>query len=548
METTRVIEILNRTIHTRGKNVLDKICVQLHKHIKHAVCDTAYFNSISAVLREIPDSSGSRYYVPYHVPIAIAADEFLYCSFKDTADFIYVTPDNYQAVCERTALLLVVSSWRGLHQEWRFMGTEGSSANTAVHEMIDYFRQKGRKTVFYSKEDPPHYEHFLPIARKCEVIFTSAAEKIDDYKKDCRTDQVYLLKFGINPVYHNPIGCRVKKRKNEVVFSGSWMRKYPNRVREQRMIFDGILESGNKLKIIDRNYERNNWTFLFPAKYYRCISPSIEHRYLQKVHKLYDWAVNVNSVTDSESMFANRVYELQANGNLLLSNDSTGMRQQFAGVKVIHCKQDVSKWLRAYSDERLYEQQVQGIRRVMTGETTFDRVGTMLRLCGFHAKQPKRRAAVLATRITKELKQDFEKQSYKDKLLMEMDSNGNTGLQAEFDQCDIVALWDENSRYGQFYLEDMINAFKYTNCCYVTKNSFLENGVRREGAEHIYTDCIYNVYATVFWKDAVDYREVLRRFQIGESVIVENGYSLDHFNYCRENSQSMTGENHDKRF
>lgn len=532
METKRVRAILSRTICSRGKNVRDRLCVLLHKRMKGVMCDTGYFQAISEILQEIPESNGGKYYEPYDVPIAIVADEFLYHSFQGTADFKYVTPDNYKEVCKETALLLVVSSWRGLHQEWRVMGTEGSDANLAVHKMIGYYREMGRKVAFYSKEDPPHYGHFLPIAKKCDIIFTSAAEKVDAYKRDCQTDQVYLLRFGINPAYHNPIGCRVMKRKQEVVFSGSWMKKYPDRVREQRMIFDGVLKAGRKLKIIDRNYARDNWTFLFPAKYYQYISPSIEHRYLQKVHKLYDWAINLNSVTESESMFANRIYELQANGNLLLSNGSVGMQKQFAEVKVIHHKQDVGKWLHAYSDEELYEQQAAGIRRVMTGETTYDRVGELLRHCGFPVSQPIRMVAVLATKMTDGLKKDFEEQTYPHKLLLEL--NKDEEIDARIHGCAAVALWDGDSRYGKYYLEDMMNAFKYTDSGYITKNCFYTDGKLCMGAEHNYTDHISNAYATVFWKDAVDWRDILARTEDEGTVFVENGYSMDHFQYtCR---------------
>ena len=46
-------------------------------------------------------------------------------------------------------------------------------------------------------------------------------------------------------------------------------------------------------------------------------------------HRLFRWAINVNSVKYSETMFANRVYELQAMGNLLLTNYSMGVNNKF---------------------------------------------------------------------------------------------------------------------------------------------------------------------------------------------------------------------------
>ena len=518
------------TISFVGKSICAIVRIGLHILLRNIICDTNYFPNIRKEIENIPESNGQKYYVPYHVPIAIVADEFLYNSFKDIADFKYVTPDNYKFVCDEVEMLLIVTTWRGLHNEWRLMGTEKSTTNRAVYELIRYFKEKEKKIVFYSKEDPPHYQHFLPIAKQCDIIFTSAIEKIEEYKKDCSNDKVYLMKFGINPVYHNPIGSRLKKRKNEVIFSGSWVKKYPDRIREQEMIFDGVLSAGKKLKIIDRNFERNVWGFLFPIKYYKYISPSIDHESLQKVHKLYDWAINMNSVRDSRSMFANRIYELQATGNLIISNESVGVKEQFAEVIIADCQEDVIAALKTYDDEGVYEHQIAGIRRVMKNETTFDRVGELLYNSGYRVSQPIRKVAVLAEKLTEEIRRDFDKQTYPYKILLEM----NADLEKELEECDMVAIWNANSEYGPFYLEDMINGFKYTNCGYITKDSFICDGELCTGVEHNYINFIRNVYTTVFWKDAVDYLKILQLANVSGLVYVENGYSTDHLNYFQK--------------
>lgn len=515
------------TINAIGKSIQIKGQIMLHILLKKVLCDTNYFQDICKEVEAIPESNGEKYYEPYQIPVAIIADEFLFNSFKDIADFKYITPENYITACEKVELLLIVTSWRGLHNEWRLMGTEGSNANQIVYEVIKYYREKGKKIVFYSKEDPPNYQHFLPIARQCDIIFTSAVEKIEAYKRDCGKDKVYLMKFGINPVYHNPIGCRLKKRKNEVIFSGSWVKKYPDRIKEQEMIFDGVLEAGRKLKIIDRNFERNNWGFLFPVKFYKYISPSIDHEHLQKVHKFYDWAINMNSVRDSRTMFANRIYELQAAGNLILSNESLGVREQFKEVQIVENKEDVIAALNAFDDEEVYWHQIAGIRRIMKGETTFDRVGELLRNSGYEVCQPVRKVAVLAKELTEEIKKDFEKQTYPHKILLKLDEE----IEKKLDDCDMVAVWDQNSEYGAFYLEDMINAFKYTNCDYITKDCIIRNGELVAGIEHNYVDCIRNVYATVFWKNAIECKEILQFASESEHISVKNGYSIDYFNY-----------------
>src|SRR5690606_910695 len=104
---------------------------------------------------------------------------------------------------------------------------------------------------------------------------------------------------------------------------------------------DGVTEAGKDLKIIDRNYELKLEAYFFPEKYLSYVSPSIKHEYLQKVHKLFDWAINLNTVKLSNTMFANRVYELQALGNILLSNYSIGVNNKFPNVFLVQNKEEV---------------------------------------------------------------------------------------------------------------------------------------------------------------------------------------------------------------
>src|SRR5699024_3976645 len=119
----------------------------------------------------------------------------------------------------------------------------------------------------------------------------------------------------INPEYSHPIGMRKFPKFNEILFAGSWMPRYPDRLKDTRMLFDGVIESGRELKIIDRNFERNNSRYFFPEKYVKYLSPSLDHEDLQKLHKLYNWSINLSSVQNSNTMFPHRIYELQVLGN-----------------------------------------------------------------------------------------------------------------------------------------------------------------------------------------------------------------------------------------
>ena len=494
---------------------------------REAAYKKGFLEQLQPILDAMPVSNGSRYYEKIEIKIAIIADEFLFDSFKDIAEFIYITPDDYEEYIDKVDFLLVASAWRGLHNEWRLMATEGKETNEKLHQTITAYKEAGKTVVFYSKEDPPNYEHFLPIAKRADIIFTSCVEKIEDYKRDCGIEKVNALTFCINPVFHNPIGMKNRNKKDGIFFAGSWMLKYPERVKALEMMLDASVASGKEVTIADRNFSQNNINYFFPKKYYSYLVKEIPHDYLQKVHKLYEWAININSITESKTMFANRVYELQANGCLMLSNRSVGVQEQFDEVIIVETPEDVESALNRYDSEEIYRHQINGVRRVMTGETCFDRVKYILNTIGYEISENVRKVLVVAEQITPAIKEMFANQSYQQKDLVEL-SELTEELYSKY---DMVTKWDTNSKYEKYYLEDMINGFKYTNSDYITKSSYIENGTVVGDVEHDYVDTISNCYATVIWREAMSMHNFVA---LKSDVALSGGYSIDHFNYEKQ--------------
>src|SRR5690606_7062273 len=105
----------------------------------------------------------------------------------------------------------------------------GSKRRDEVLEIIKYYRSKGIKIAFYSKEDPTNYDRYVGLAKECDYIFTTAAEKVESYKQDTKNENVHVLQFGINPLYHNPIGIRKFPKEKDILFAGSWYKRYPHR-------------------------------------------------------------------------------------------------------------------------------------------------------------------------------------------------------------------------------------------------------------------------------------------------------------------------------
>lgn len=487
------------------------------------VSDEGFFNNIKNKLENIPDSNGCRYYEKIKVNIGIIADEFLMHSYKGVANFIYITPENYKEYIGKLDLFLVVTAWKGLNMEWKSLGNPNiRKKRNELFNIIDTYKKSGTKIAFYSKEDPVNFDIFKEIATKCEYIFTTCEEIVDKYKLYCQNDNVYVLKFGVNPTYHNPIGFKSIEKESKVVFSGSWYKKYPHRIADMKMLFDGVIDSKLDLKIIDRNYDLKLQQYFFPENYLKYVSPAIEHEYLQKAHKLFDWAINFNSVKDSNTMFANRIYELQALGNILISNYSVGVNNLFPNVFIVNEKQEVKNIIDNFNDEDVYRHQVLGIRSVMSNETSYTRINSLLNTIGIEHNFINRKVLVVANKIDARMRQMFERQSYKEKtLISEEDFTENIK-----NKYDIVAFFDNNKVYERFYLEDMINAFKYTNSRYITKDSYYNGENLVEGIEHNYINVIKDKYKTVFWANEFSLEE-LENIK-GEC---EGGYSIDHFEF-----------------
>ena len=138
--------------------------------------------------------------------------------------------------------------------------------------------------------------------------------------------------------------------------------------------------------------------------------------------------------------------------------------------------------------------------------------------------------AVVADKDTNRIQEMFRRQTYKKtELLFEkaVSINDLTGY-------DMVAFFSDAMDYEIFYLEDMVNAFKYTACDYITKASFYKGNQFVSGLEHDYVNRMDSKYRTVFWRESIDMHNILDR---DEPMDLPNGYSIDHFNYSAEKQE-----------
>ncbi|MCG3399810.1 glycosyltransferase [Staphylococcus massiliensis] len=442
-------------------------------------------------LDKLPSSNGSAVFKKSSVKIGMVADTFLFNSFKDVCDLEYISYDD--KLNKNFDLVIIASTWRGIDRSWTGVAGPQSDKRQVLYDKINEFRNANIPVVFYSKEDPVNYSKFKDIAKECDVIFTSCEEKIDDYKSFCNNDKVYVLQFGANPHYHNPVGTRsdiTKKFDDEVLFAGSWMKRYPHRNNDLKRIINGVLDANKELTIIDRNLELRASRYNYPQDFIPYLTTPVPHEKLMKLHKLYRFAINVNSVKYSSSMFANRVFELQAFGNLLLSNYSVGVNNQFPNVFIVNDREDVVNIMSNYDEDYLNSLRAKSIRNVMRNNTTYHRVDQILETLNMEAVQREPKILVVGESNHPSIRESFDRQlNVKADFSLKQKNYNITDY-------DFVTYFDESNFYEEYYLEDLLSAFKYTNVDYVTKDNNKE--------AHNYTHNYENKFRTMFKSNFVE--------------------------------------------
>lgn len=515
--------------------------IEEYTRLQNELADLEFIDKLKPLINEVPVSNGSKYFGKFNINIGIIADEFLFNSFKDIANFYYVERDNYTHLKNKIDVLLIATAWRGLKGDWKGLGNPNiTKIRKSIFEVIDYFKSKGVKVVFYSKEDPTNYDYFVDIAEKCDYIFTTCAEKVEDYKKDCKNENVYVLEFGFNPIYNNPIGTKPTQPFEGALFAGSWYERYPERKKDTRLIFDGIIDSDVELKIIDRNFGLKLKYHLYPLEYLSYVTPSVEHEDLQSLIKLYRWIINLNTVKYSQTMFANRVYEIQAMGSLLLSNYSLGINNYFPNVNLIFDKNEVKYIVNNLTEYELYRHRMYGVRQVFRSHTTYHRISDMLNKIGINNNfTDDKNLVVVVKEKNDHVINMFNRQSYPNKTLLTLEEAYNTTSNFDF-----LAFFDSTSDYGEYYLEDMVNAFKYVDVSFVTKDSYYNNSEKIEGVENDYVDQMKSKYRTVFSLEDYSIQELIND---DKNLDFSNGYSIDSLEY-NQNKELVYVTSKNKKF
>jgi len=313
--------------------------------------------------------------------VATLLDEFSENLFMYEFESLPVTPDGWREVLERDpVLLLVESAWRGSAASWHHHIAKEEGPSAEFRSMVAAFREAGIPTVFWNKEDPPNYRFFVEAAKLFDIVFTVCEECIPQYHEDLGHDRVYLLPFAAQPRIHNPIS--VGARDGGVAFAGTYYAaKHPDRVKQVEVVLDPARDFD--LGIFTRVASSGNYKW--PDRFEPFIVGSLAYEDMLIAYKMFKVFLNVNSVVDSVSMCARRVFELAASGTPVVSGASPAISRFFGDIVTQTADaaetRDALKAL-LESEEMRARVALQGVRTVMREHTASHRVDEILDRAG----------------------------------------------------------------------------------------------------------------------------------------------------------------------
>lgn len=515
-----------------------------------------------------------------NLTVACILDPFSELAFRYEFRCVYPTPANFADVVarEQPALLFVESAWRGNRGAWNYHMSASDAPKPALVELVELCRERGIPTVFWNKEDPPNFEVFLSTARLFDQVFTVDEDCIPRYREALGHEAVGLLPFAAQPRIHNPVMLQAE-REHEVAFAGTYFaEKHPARRQQMEFVLDPARQFD--LHIFSRMGDADP-RYRYPERFEAHVVGSLPYESMLTAYKAYKVFLNVNSVTDSPSMCARRIFELSACATPVLSGPARSIAQFFPDgeISVTSSPDETERLLGGLlsSKELRDRTALRAMRRVFDGNTFSDRVDTVLDAVGIKVRAaPTTVSAIIPTNrpealdkiaenlarqsgvnlqpivvlhgsphSAEEVRRRLRDAGLDGAIVLEAAESLNLGqvMNVGVDAADgaYIAKMDDDNFYGSNYLHDLLNVFAYADAGvtgkwahYAYLSATDATILRFPHAEHRYTRLVQG--GTIVGRaDLVRFAELPRGIDTAFLRKCERDgvpvYSADRFNY-----------------
>jgi glycosyltransferase involved in cell wall biosynthesis/spore maturation protein CgeB/SAM-dependent methyltransferase len=495
--------------------------------------------------------------------VAAIMDDFTRESFRHCCQLRQLTPDGWQSELAefRPHIVLVESAWRGEADRW---ARKVYPLSKELAELVAWARREGIPTAFWNKEDPVHFSVFLATARLFDHVFTTDIDCIKSYRNELGHDRVHLLPFACEPRTHNPVEAYA--RTDGFCFAGSYYVKYPERQRDFASLVDALREV-RPVDIFDRNHGKDEPSLAFPEAYLPLIRGNLPYDQIDRAYKGYRYGININTVKQSQSMFARRAFDLLASNTVTVSNFSRGLRLMFGDliVSTDDGAEAVRRLAPLLQDDAAYRKyRLQGLRKVLSEHTYEDRLAFVLDKISGRQPAPMLPeivvvAAVADAAALARVLAGYHRQAYARKRLVlvsgdpslthDLAGHGDIEAMGARDAAQVdprvafagafVAYFAADDYYGAHYLTDLALATRYSMARVIGKAA--HHAGDADGRTRLVDGACYAsagalpLRAAMVDAACLDGRMLGSLVETGGDLRIEgvDSLAIDEFNYCR---------------
>lgn len=340
---------------------------------------------------ELPKSYG-------HLKVAVILDDFSLAAWGGEFDLLKVKPASWREQLQEHSvdLLLVESAWNGNHGAWQYKLTGPNAPAPELVALVQYCRENSIPTVFWNKEDPPHFEDFLPTAKLFDAILTSDSDRIPEYKREVEHRKIQSMAFAAAPAIHNPVRRDEPYQKGDIAFAGMYFaHKFPERREQMELLLNAAVAVGPRMQhglTIFSRFQGEDKRYQFPAPFDKFVVGSLPYQKMLTAYRGFKVFLNVNSVVESPSMCARRIFEITASGTAVVSTPSKAISSFFPAeeLAVVDSPEAAQRTMRALvNSPQLRDRMVHKAQRRIWQEHTYThRASQVLTIAGIDHKKP----------------------------------------------------------------------------------------------------------------------------------------------------------------
>lgn len=278
--------------------------------------------------------------------IGLISDELTEAALSKEIRFVNLTIFNYVFVLKfwKPDFVFVESAWKGHGNSWKYRIASypdvPKRSNRNLKKVVKFARDLGIPCVFWNKEDGVHFDRFIASASLFDTVFTVDQDCIPKYREVLGENVKFeVLPFPVQPAIHRPLK-EVAPSKQSSCFVGS----YSHHIHDQRRAWQDMMFAAAQpygLTVYDRNSERKSKNYRYPNWPWIEVKNSVTNAETADIYRKYLVQFNVNTVTDSPTMYSRRLVEALACGSIVVTNPALSVERYFSDYcEIVHSREE----------------------------------------------------------------------------------------------------------------------------------------------------------------------------------------------------------------